>query len=167
MNSLRAVLLCASLVVAFWGQWRLVTLWQDSAREMSRVTAAVPVLAKEISDTQYALLLLPDHLSAVPFARNAQGGIVMPPSQKAPYLHKMAAFTPYQFAEWEGHIANNIIGELKGNGTVFDRSSFAGVYCWVKSQGRFQLLDSRPNPNEPKVWEDNTMKSATHLGCML
>ena len=166
-HRVRVALLCVSLVVAFWGQWRLVTLWQESAREMARVTTAVPVLAKEISDAQYALLLLPDHLSAVPFVRNAQGGVVVPPRQTAPYLHKMAAFTPQQFAEWERHFANNQIGELKGNGTIFDRTNFAGVYCWVKSQGRFQLLDSRPHANAPKVWEDDTMKSAARSGCML
>lgn len=166
-HRLRVALLCAVLAVAFWGQWRLVTLWQDAAREMSRVTAAVPALAKEIGDAQYALLLLPDHVSAAPFVRNAQGGVVMPPRQTAPYLHKMAAFTPQQFAEWEGHFSHNKIGELKGNGVVFDRSNFVGVYCWATSPGLLQLLDVRPRANEAKAWEDDTIKAATRAGCLL
>ena len=166
-HRLRVVLLCAGLTIAFWGQWRLVTLWQDTASEMLRVTVAAPALANDISDAQYALLLLPDHVGAVPFVRNAQGGVVMPPRQTVSYLHKMAAFTPLQFAEWEGHFAGNKIGELKGAGVVFDRASFAGVYCWVRSRGRFQLIDSKLHANDAKAWENDTMNAATRMGCML
>jgi hypothetical protein len=166
-HRLRVMLLCGLLVIAFWGQWRLVTLWQDSAAEMLRVTKAVPVLASEIDDTQYALLLLPDYLTVVPFVRNAQGAVVMPPRQPVSYLTKMAAMSPLQFAEWESHFSDNTIGQVRGPGVVFDRSNFFGVYCWIPSSGRFQLLAAKPRVNDAKTWEAETMKEAKQKNCLL
>ena len=159
-------ILSIMLVIAMWGQWRLVDLWQDSAAEMLRITAAIPALAENISDEQYVLLLLPDHVSAVPFARNAQGSIVMPPVQPVSFLSVMAPMTALQFAEWEKHLQTNIIGELKG-GVVFDRRRFVGVYCWQPVQGQFHLLETMPHPNHAEDWEAKTMAEATQAGCLL
>ncbi len=166
-HRMRVALLCGLLVIAFWGQWRLVTLWQDSAAEMLRVTKAIPVLANEIKDSQYAVLLLPDFLTVVPFVRNAQGGVVMPPRQAVSYLPKMAAMSPLQFAEWESHFSDNTIGRVKEPNVAFDRADFAGVYCWIPSSGRFQLLNAKPHVNDAKTWEAETMKEATQKNCLL
>ena len=68
-HTLRLVLLCGLLVFSFWGQSRLITLWHDAAAEMARVTAAVPALSAQIDGAKYAVLLLPDHVGPVPFAR--------------------------------------------------------------------------------------------------
>ena len=163
----RVALFCGLLVIAFWGQWRLVTLWQDSAAEMLRVTKAVPALASEIDDQRYALMLLPDYLTVVPFVRNAQGAVVMPPRQPTSYLTKMAAMSPLQFAEWESHFSDNTIGQVRGPGVVFDRANFFGVYCWVPSSGRFQRLAAKPQVNDAKVWEAETMKEARQKNCLL
>jgi hypothetical protein len=163
----RLALLCAVLLVAFWGQWKMVTLWQDAASLMSRVTSAVPALANTIGESQYALLLLPDHVDAALFVRNAQGGVVMPPRQRTSYLPKMAAMTPLQFAEWEQHLADNTIGGLKVPVVMFDRASLVGVYCWLPSSDRFQLLNARPRVADPKSWEDETMREAAGAGCLL
>jgi hypothetical protein len=163
----RVALLCVLLVIAFWGQWRLVTLWQDSAAEMLQVTRAIPALASEIDDQQYALMLLPDYLTVVPFVRNAQGGVVMPPRQPVSYLTKMAAMSPLQFAEWESHFSDNTIGQVRGPDVVFDRSNFFGVYCWVPSSGHFQLLAAKPHVNDAKTWEAETVKEATEKNCLL
>lgn len=163
----RVALLCGLLVVAFWGQWRLVTLWQHGAAEMLRVTTAVPALASEIDDTRYALLLLPDYLTVVPFVRNAQGAVVMPPRQPVSYLTKMAAMSPLQFAEWESHFSDNTIGQVRGTDVVFDRAAFQGVYCWLPLTGRFQLLAAKPRINDAKTWEVETMKEAKQKNCLL
>ena len=163
----RLALLCVLLLMAFWGQWRLVTLWHDAASQMLRVTAAVPALADTIGESQYALLLLPDHVGAAPFVRNAQGGVVMPPRQRISYLPKMAAMTPLQFAEWEQHLADNTIGSLKDPHVAFDRASLVGVYCWVPSRDRFQRLNARPRVDDPKSWEAETMQEAKSAGCLL
>ena len=163
----RVALLCGLLVIAFWGQWRLVTLWQDSAAEMLRVTKAIPALANEIDESQFALMLLPDYLTVVPFVRNAQGAVVMPPRQPVSYLTKLAAMSPLQFAEWESHFSDNTIGKARGAGVVFDRNAFHGVYCWVPSTGRFILLVAKPRFNDAKTWEAETMQEATNKNCLL
>ncbi len=163
----RVALLCGLLVIAFWGQWRLVTLWQDSAAEMLQVTKAIPALASEIDDSQYALMLLPDYLTVVPFVRNAQGAVVMPPRQPVSYLTKLAAMSPLQFAEWESHFSDNTIGQVRGPSVVFDRSNFVGVYCWVPFGGRFQLLAAKPQVNNAKKWEAETIKEAMQKKCLL
>lgn len=166
-HALRIGLLCGLLVVSFWGQARLVSLWHGAAAEMARVTAAVPALAAQINDSKYAVVLLPDHVGAVPFARNAQGGVVVPPRQSVSYLSKMAGMTPPLFAEWERHLNNNIIGGLKGPGVVFDRTNFLGVYCWIPSRGQFQMLDAKPRVGEATAWDAATMKEAASRTCLL
>jgi len=163
----RVALLCVLLVIAFWGQWRLVTLWQDSAAEMLRVTKSIPALAREIDDSKYALMLLPDFLTVVPFVRNAQGAVVMPPRQPVSYLTKMAAMSPLQFAEWESHFSDNTIGQVRGPGVVFDRLNFFGVYCWVPAIGQFQMLAAKPHINDAKAWETETMTEARQKNCLL
>ncbi len=166
-HQVRIVLLCGLLVIAFWGQWRLVSLWQGGAAEMLRVTKAIPVLASEIADSRYALLLLPDYLTVVPFVRNAQGSVVMPPRQTVSYLQKMAAMSPLQFAEWENHFSDNTIGRVKGANVAFDRANFFGVYCWLPLEGRFQLLNAKPRVGDAETWQVETMKEATEKKCLL
>lgn len=166
-HRLRVGFLCLGLVIALWGQQRLVSLWQGTAAHMQHLTNAAPALAATLDDSQYALLLLPDHIGAVPFVRNAQGGVVMPPRQAVSYLPKMAAMTPLQFAEWEGHLADNTIGKLKGPQVVFAREAFAGVYCWVPLRGRFERLAAMPRAGQAKAWESATMDEARRAGCLL
>jgi len=163
----RSVILTIVLVISLWGQWRLVALWQSSAAEMSLITEAIPELAITIPNEQYALLLLPDHVSVVPFARNAQGAIMMPPVQPVSFLPVMAPMTTLQFADWEQHLQTNIIAGMKGEGTDFDRNMLSGVYCWQPGQSRFHLLETMPHPNHAKNWEAATMAEAAQAGCLL
>lgn len=166
-HRLRLGILGIVLIIALWGQWRLVALWQDTAAEMLQITLSVPALADKIDEEQFALLLLPDHVKAVPFVRNTQAAIVMPPTQEVSYLPIMVAMTPLQFPEWEQHLQNNAIGDLKGGETVFDREAFHGVYCWQPAAGRFHLLDAMPRLNDAQSWETDTMAEAVQAGCLL
>ncbi len=163
----RNFILCVAIPLAFIGQWRQLNLWQGASQEMYRLTSAVPALAATIGAEQYALLLLPDHLGFVPFVRNAQGGVVMPPRQTSSYLPKMAAFNATQFAEWEAHLADNTIGKLKGADFKFERSAFIGVYCWNAHLSTFVQLTVKPIVNAAKDWERDSLKEAQGAGCLL
>ncbi len=166
-HRIRIGLLCVGLIIAFWGQWRLLSLWQMTADQMLRVTTAIPALANSIDDSQYALLLLPDHVKAVPFVRNAQGGVVMPPRQPISYQSKMAAMTTQAFEEWEHHMSSNTIGKLKGGTVVFDRADFSGVYCWIPSHGEFRRLNTMPYVDNARKWKIETLIEAKSISCLL
>lgn len=166
-HPLRFPILAIALAVAFHGQWRTVSSWHDAARQMSRILAAVPAIAREIAPDGYALLLLPDHIGQVQFIRNAQDGIVSPPHQARSYLPLMAGMSPQHFPEWESFLQDNTIGALKGEQVVFDREKFAGVYCWRKDEARFQLLDAMPHPGDAARWRAETLSEAARKGCVL
>jgi len=164
---LRLGLLTVCLLLALSGQWRLMSAWQYAGEQMRAITDAVPALAASVEEKAYALVLLPDHVGPVPFARNAQGGVVMPPRQAKSYLYKLAGMTPLQFEEWEEHLATNRIGSLKKPAGTFDRSAFAGVYCWLPRDRRFQLLDAMPQEGDAVAWQEATLAEAAERGCLL
>jgi hypothetical protein len=160
-------LLPGFLILALWGQWRTLEAWHVSALEMWNLAQAVPSLAENVDESSYALLLLPDHVGRVPFARNAQGAIVIRPRQERSFLHKLAVFTPLQFEEWEQMFTSNVIGRLKDDNLVFDRSDFDAVYCWAPSRKEFIRLQSRPVAGDAFDWEYATLAEAGMNGCMI
>ena len=67
-----------------WGHLRAAWQAQDSMRA---ITLSVPPWAG--SHAGLTMLLVPENVGAVVLARNAQGGIVLEPVQKQPYLHRV------------------------------------------------------------------------------
>src|SRR5437764_2866596 len=122
-------------------QWDGLAQWHAASAEMQRVIAAVPAFADSIPPQAYRLLLLPDHVGMAPFARNAQGGIVMRPLQPVDYLDRMAGMTSDGFEGWTQHITGATIASLKGI-PRFDPANFEGLYCWNPTRGSIVKLTS-------------------------
>lgn len=163
----RTLLLSLLLLMALWGQWRMVTLWQDASGQMLRISEAIPALADGIDEDQFALLLLPDHVQAVPFGRNAQGSLVMPPIQDESFLPKLAGLTPNQFEEWTESLNQNVIRSLKGSESLAGLDGFLGVYCWQTVNGQFHKLSAMPNFDDATAWKKPIMTEAVQAGCLV
>jgi len=105
-----AIALLASqymLANAAVGRW--VQAGED-ARTLARELAA---LAQSSPPTGYAFVVVPDHVGAIPFGRNAQGGLMLPPVQREPLGAKLVVQTADELARWPDLFERDIIGRLR------------------------------------------------------
>jgi putative flippase GtrA len=99
-----AVFLGAILTTQQVGSYRAV---QDSVRGL---VAAVP---EHVNQHQgLTLLLVPDTVGFVVAFRNAQGGIVMPPLQEQPLLHRMLPTLPDELDDRQQQLAAGLATQL-------------------------------------------------------
>src|SRR5690606_37643381 len=93
---------------------QLLRQWHAAGTAMQGVLSATATYAARADGQTLGLLLLPDHHGPVPFARNAQGGVVSPPHHPHGLLDRVVPLLPGQFAEWQQHIADGLPARLKG-----------------------------------------------------
>jgi len=74
--------------------------------DLGRLAAAVP-------PDGYAFVVVPDHLGAIPFARNAQAGLLLPPRQTAPLSPRVIVQTPFELDRWPDLFTRDIIARLR------------------------------------------------------
>ena len=61
----------------------------------------------------YAFVIVPDHIGAIPFARNAQGGLMLPPVQPRSLSAQLVVQLAEDLPRWPELLEKNIIGRLK------------------------------------------------------
>lgn len=100
--------------MALW-QDRVTDEWQRVANDMKGAEAAIRRTAMTMSAEDYGLVLLPDHLGHIPFARNAQGalpklaGLTPPPVDT---LGQLVVFTPPQVDEWHRLVQESVVRKI-------------------------------------------------------
>jgi hypothetical protein len=90
-----------------------VAPWTDAGEQATALVRALPGLAQTIPDSGYGLVLVADHLGAVPFGRNAQGGLISPPTQAAPLSARLVVQTPEELSAWPSHISRGLVDALR------------------------------------------------------
>lgn len=90
-----------------------VAPWTDAGEQATALVRALPGLARTIPENGYGLVLVADHLGAVPFGRNAQGGLISPPTQAAPLSARLVVQTPDELAAWPSHISRGLVDALR------------------------------------------------------
>jgi hypothetical protein len=63
--------------------------------------------------SSYGIVVVPDRIGAIPFARNAQGGTMLPPVQRRSLSPNLVVQLADDLPKWPQLIAGNIIGRLK------------------------------------------------------
>ena len=160
----------ALAIVLLIGQAHGMRQWQAAAREMNSIVGAIEGFAAGVRDDQYALLLLPDHIGIVVFARNAQGGIVLRPTQLHNYLDRVAPMLSDAFEEWSARLghrnASGITMEaLKGR--AFDSGNFVGLFCWNrKRQAIVPLTGGGAIASDAVAWRREAEAKFTSAGCI-
>ncbi|HEX6004757.1 MAG TPA: hypothetical protein VFZ14_12245 [Burkholderiales bacterium] len=153
------------LVVMLYAQMRSVSQWQSAAREMQRIVAHVAPFAARIAPERYALLLLPDHIGPVPFARNGQGGIVLRPIQPEDYLDRMAVTTDPDLTGWSDHLQRGTIAGLKGLAR-FDPANLDGLFCWNPRLSAIVPLTGGDVARDPVRWRREVEARLPATGCL-
>jgi hypothetical protein len=114
----------------------------QAGAEMNALTAALAATADAMPPSSYGFVVVPDRIGAIPFARNAQGGTMLPPVQRRPLSTNLVVQLADDLPNWPQMLAANIIGRLKteplqdvtanpqspaGTDTVLSPDRF---YCW-------------------------------------
>ena len=106
------VALLAAMV--FW-QARVTDEWQRASNDMKAAERELSRTASAMVPQDYGLVLLPDHLGHVPFARNAQGALPKLAGLAAPtfdVLSRLVVFTPPQIDEWHRLTQEGVVRKI-------------------------------------------------------
>jgi hypothetical protein len=141
-----------------------ITQWAHAGRQVRMLALELPRLALEIPPDGYGFVLAPDHLGSVPFARNAQGGLVLPPSQPVPLSMRLIVQTPADLPEWPDHIRRGLVDALRlfpleqvwtvlASGKAVISVKPSNYYCWDATSGKVETI-ALPPVLDDRQWLD-------------
>ncbi len=137
---LLALVMCAGFASA---QRVMLDAWAEAGSAMQQLLPALAGAAASLGPEQIGLLLVPDALGPVPFARNAQGGISVPPQQAEDYLSRLLPFVAADVGQWPGLLKQGLVAGLKHDPKAAPRLD--AVFCFDADRGRILRADSVPN----------------------
>jgi hypothetical protein len=155
----------ALLVAMLYSEAHSLGQWQAAGREMRRITDHISAFAERVPANGYALLLLPDHVGPVPFARNAQGAIVSRPTQPADYLDRMAVITDRDFEWWSEHLYDIASTRFAGSSRT-DLAETTALYCWNPVSASIVRLPGGAIARDPAQWRRQAAERAGAAGCL-
>jgi hypothetical protein len=91
----------------------VVDRWVDAGGDSQTLARALAQLAGSTPPDGYSFVVIPDHVGAIPFGRNAQGGLMLPPVQERPLGAKLVVQTDLELARWPDLFERDIIGRLR------------------------------------------------------
>ncbi|HQW81056.1 MAG: hypothetical protein IPF83_00805 [Rhodanobacteraceae bacterium] len=102
------------LVAAFsYAQTHTLAQWARAGAAMPALMTQLAEATTTLDDDAFALAIVPDHIGPVPFVRNAQGGVAMPPQQETNLLPKLVPVLPEDVSTWPQRIANGDVAAIK------------------------------------------------------
>jgi hypothetical protein len=90
-----------------------VLRWARAGDDARTLAAALARTAEATPADGFAFIVIPDHVDAIPFGRNAQGGLMLPPVQAQSLSPKLVVQTPEELARWPDLFERDIIGRLR------------------------------------------------------
>ena len=122
----------------------------QAGAEVRALIAALAKTADAVPASSYAFVIVPDHLGSIPFARNAQGGLMLPPVQSRSLSPQLVVQLADDLPAWPAQLEKNIIARLKAeplSDVAADRGAAATqlppavpdrYFCW--SPRRHELV---------------------------
>ena len=108
------VVASTALVAAFLvAQAHALAHWARAGQSMAVLMPQLAATADRLDADAFALVVVPDHIGPVPFARNAQGGIAMPPQQPRNLLPQLVPILPVAIPTWPARIAGGDVALIK------------------------------------------------------
>ena len=85
----------------------------QAGAQMNELTAVLAATADATPPSSYAFVIVPDRIGGIPFARNGQGGMMLPPVQRRSLAPNLVVQRADDLPSWPKWLAANIIGRLK------------------------------------------------------
>jgi hypothetical protein len=124
----------------------------QAGAQMRALVTALAQTADALPADSYGFVVVPDHLGSIPFARNAQGGLMLPPVQSRSLSAQLIVQLPDDLPGWPDMLEKNIVGRLKveplasvtGNlppsGALPPHAVPDHYYCWSPRSGKLVQL---------------------------
>lgn len=153
------------VVLLLIGQQGSLRQWHEAAGAMRQVQAALPALAARVGADGYALVLLPDQVRVVPFARNAQGGLASRPTQADDHLDRLAGATWRDLPVWHRRFTGGEHADFNPDKS-FTIAGFRGVHCWSPAQATLVAIDDGGRIADLHAWENALRADIPRAGCL-
>jgi len=153
-----ALLSLTALLLAMHASWgrQAVESYTTAHRGMRSLTSAIEGLAATHVGDDYLVVIVPDSVGRVPFGRNAQAGLMLPPVQSQPLSRRLLVQTDAEIAGLEAKIGSGVIEALQerslfevidGKSAMRKRGSLKlAIYCWSVRSSRLHPLDLGTEP---------------------
>lgn len=128
----------------------------DAQWSLRDAAGAIAAIAARSPDSSFDLVILPDDVGRVPFARNAQAGLTTPPIQARDVSRKLLVQTDAEFGALDGKIDRGVLAGLKEGGLrgftaagarTWPRLAPSRYLCWDASRHgvvTLELADASP-----------------------
>jgi len=137
--------------------------------EMLALVSALAKVADATPAGSYAFVIVPDRIGSIPFARNAQGGLISPPVQPRPLSGRLMVQLEDALPRWQEVFEQNALGAPRAApGADAGALSLPAVpdrfYCW--STRRHELV-ALPLVFAPRLrdWNEVWAKGIDAAGC--
>lgn len=154
--------------------------WRIAGTQMGQLVSALPELRLSMRTDSYAFVIAPDAIGAAPFARNANGAMVLPPIQQQPLLPSMLVFLPADIPNIPALLKQQLIPTLKRytlnevaeklQGSPTDDSASrtvwpTAVFCWRQDAAALSKVEMRPTWQDASQWEAEMAEGMRRAGC--
>jgi hypothetical protein len=143
-----------------------VAPWSAAGAQARALIAALPGAASEIPGSGYGFVLVPDHLGSVPFGRNAQGGLMLPPTQALSLSSRLIVQTPADVPAWPANAQRGLVDALRryplaqvwsavASGQAQGTALPTDYFCWAENAERIVRvsLPTSTQDDWPGAWQ--------------
>ena len=144
-----------------------VAPWGVAGAQARALIVALPGIASEVPEAGYGFVLVPDHLGSVPFGRNAQGGLMLPPTQARPMSSRLIVQTPADLPAWPANAQRGLVDALRryplaqvwsavASGQAQGTALPTDYFCWAETSARIVrvlLPVSTAQVDWPGAWQ--------------
>lgn len=155
-------------------QWNALARWNSASAQMRGLVAEVARLDREMQPGEYALVLTPALLNDIPFARHAQGGLMLPPVFDPPVSARLLVqnyddipYLPAKIEEGAVTMLRQIlVWDYVGGKRVAAASPEypTRVVCWDPVRRRLMPLPVDAGPT-PHAWAQSIQLALASSAC--
>lgn len=85
----------------------------EAGRDMDALLGSIAAIADAVPSGGYAFVVLPDYIGPIPFGRDSQAGLMLPPLQKRSLAPRLVVQTDIELDRWPDLFQRDIIGRLQ------------------------------------------------------
>jgi hypothetical protein len=85
----------------------------EAGRDMQALLGSIAAIADTVPPNGYAFVVLPDYVGSIPFGRDSQSGLMLPPLQARSLAPRLVVQTTIELGRWPDLFQRDIIGRLQ------------------------------------------------------
>ncbi len=158
------IVLTGFFIVSLVLYQKVINQWTNASQISKKILLNVPDVAMDISQDDWSLLLIPEHVDAALLGRNAQGAFVLPPFQQHRYLDSIVPFIWDDLELWRNRINDNFVTTFKNNSKSPNLVP-KQVYCVQENGALFGFPLTPQDTETPQQWHSFWRQAIEDNGC--